>query len=393
MSTYITARRRIICMTGTLIISSLTLAAFAAKANTLNTSDDHHESGEHQNFQYDHQPARHFWDELALKKPDLWETLRERFAWQDQVDQPRVQEWIDHYQQHPQSIADIIHRSRPWMHWIISRVEDRGLPGEIALLPFVESAFDTQARSHRGATGLWQFMPRTGDALGLTRTRGYDGRLDVVAATEAALDYLESQAAQWYEGDMELSLAAYNAGAGTVNRAQRAAESRGQASDYWNLDLPGETMNYVPKLLAISAIINDPERYQVSLPTIDNTPAVAAVEIEVPLSLARLSHMANVSADRLEALNPGSLDGFLNPANTPEIVVPADAKATLLANLNSVSTGTVRYVVSGGDNLSAIADQHNVSLASLRQRNGLSGDMIRAGQTLYIPNQTILASN
>ncbi len=392
MSTYITARRRIICMAGTLI-SSLTLAAFAAKANTLDTGGDQYRSGEHQSFKYDHQSHTHFWDELALKKPDLWETLRQRFAWQDQVDQPRVQEWIDHYQQRPQNIADIIHRSRPWMHWIISRVEDRGLPGEIALLPFVESAFDTQARSHRGATGLWQFMPRTGDALGLTRTRGYDGRLDVVAATEAALDYLEGQAAQWYEGDMELSLAAYNAGAGTVNRAQRAAENRGQPSDYWHLRLPSETMDYVPKLLAISAIINDPERYQLSLPSIENSPAVAAVEIDVPLSMDRLSHMANVSAERLETLNPGHLDGFLNPANTPELVVPADAKATLLANLNSVSTGTVRYVVSSGDNLSAIADQHNVSLASLRQRNGLSGDMIRAGQTLYIPNQTILASN
>jgi membrane-bound lytic murein transglycosylase D len=120
---------------------------------------------------------------------------------------------------------------------------------------------------------------------------------------------------------------------------------------------------------------------------------VAAVEVDVPLSLERLAQMADVSVNRLKSLNPGHLDGFVDPAYTPELVVPAGAKDTLLANLDGVSTGTVRYVVRRGDNLSAIANLHNVSLASLRQRNGLNGDMIRAGQTLYIPNQTILASN
>ncbi|MDI4638266.1 MULTISPECIES: transglycosylase SLT domain-containing protein [Halomonadaceae] len=391
MSTYITTRRRAICLASTLFISSMTLAAVAAKASTFHPGQA--PSGERQGLQAIDQSNTTFWDALVLEPPGFWEVLRQRFAWQDQIDHPRVQEWIDHYQAHPESIADIIKRSRPWMHWITSRVEARGLPGEIALLPFIESAYDPMARSHRGASGLWQFMPRTGDALGLTRTHGYDGRLDVVAATEAALDYLEGQAAQWYEGDMELSLAAYNAGAGTVNRARRDAAGRGEPTDYWHLRLPGETMDYVPKLLAISAIINDPDRYALSLPTIDNTPTVAAIEVDVPLSLERLAQMANVSVRRLKSLNPGHLDGFVDPAYTPELVVPAGAKDTLLANLDGVSTGTVRYVVRRGDNLSAIANLHNVSLASLRQRNGLNGDMIRAGQTLYIPNQTILASN
>lgn len=391
MSTYITTRRRAICLASTLFISSMTLAAVAAKASTFHPGQA--PSGERQGLQAIDQSNTTFWDALVLEPPGFWEVLRQRFAWQDQIDHPRVQEWIDHYQAHPESIADIIKRSRPWMHWITSRVQARGLPGEIALLPFIESAYDPMARSHRGASGLWQFMPRTGDALGLTRTHGYDGRLDVVAATEAALDYLEGQAAQWYEGDMELSLAAYNAGAGTVNRARRDAAGRGEPTDYWHLRLPGETMDYVPKLLAISAIINDPDRYALSLPTIDNTPTVAAIEVDVPLSLERLAQMANVSVRRLKSLNPGHLDGFVDPAYTPELVVPAGAKDTLLANLDGVSTGTVRYVVRRGDNLSAIANLHNVSLASLRQRNGLNGDMIRAGQTLYIPNQTILASN
>ena len=391
MSTYITARRRAVCLAGTLFITSMTLAAAAAKASSFPQGQT--ASGERHSLQALDQSNTTFWDALVLEPPGFWQVLRQRFAWQDQIDQPRVQEWIDHYQEHPESIADIIERSRPWMHWITSRVEARDLPGEIALLPFIESAYDPKARSHRGASGLWQFMPRTGDALGLTRTRGYDGRLDVVAATEAALDYLEGQAAQWYEGDMELSLAAYNAGAGTVNRARRDAASRGEPTDYWHLRLPGETMNYVPKLLAISAIINDPERYSLSLPTIDNTPTVAAVEVDVPLSLERLAQMADVSVNRLKSLNPGHLDGFVDPAYTPELVVPAGVKDTLLANLDGVSTGTVRYVVRQGDNLSVIADRHNVSLASLRQRNGLSSDMIRTGQTLYIPDQTILASN
>ncbi|HIX60667.1 MAG TPA: transglycosylase SLT domain-containing protein, partial [Candidatus Halomonas stercoripullorum] len=154
-------------------------------------------------------PIHHFWDDLQLDlfPGDAWERLRKSLAWQDRRDDARVQEWIERFRAQPHSIATIIERARPWMAWITEQVERRNLPGEVSLIPFIESAYDPKARNPSGAAGLWQFMPRTAEALGLQRHTGYDGRLDVVAATYAALDYIELQAEQWYEGDIELSLA------------------------------------------------------------------------------------------------------------------------------------------------------------------------------------------
>ncbi|MBH8578725.1 transglycosylase SLT domain-containing protein [Bisbaumannia pacifica] len=339
----------------------------------------------------------HFWDALALEPQpsDVWSRLRGQLAWQEKIDHPRVQEWIDHYSASPHNVEEITERARPWMSWILDRLQDRDLPAEIALLPFVESSFDPTAGSHRGARGLWQFMPRTGDSLGLRRNRHYDGRLDVVASTRAALDYIEQQAERWYEGDLLLSLAAYNAGAGTVNRARRAA---GADSDYWALNLPSETMNYVPKLLAIAAIINEPERYGVALPEIEDAPAFAKVTVDRPLALNEAARLAGVSHETLTALNPGVLNGSHNPANTPVLLVPSDNAERLVARLTrstpSLATagGWQQYVVRRGDNLSAIASRFATSVSQLRRRNGLDDDTLQVGQTLHVPAQQLAAN-
>lgn len=342
----------------------------------------------------------HFWDALALdpQPSDVWSRLRGQLAWQEKIDHPRVQEWIDHYSASPHNVEEITERARPWMSWILDRLQDRNLPAEIALLPFVESSFDPTAGSHRGARGLWQFMPRTGDSLGLRRNRHYDGRLDVVASTRAALDYIEQQAERWYEGDLLLSLAAYNAGAGTVNRARRAA---GADSDYWALNLPSETMNYVPKLLAIAAIINEPERYGVALPEIEDAPAFAKVTVDRPLALNEAARLAGVSHETLTALNPGVLNGSHNPANTPVLLVPSDNAERLVARLTrstpsapSLATagGWQQYVVRRGDNLSAIASRFATSVSQLRRRNGLDDDTLQVGQTLRVPAQQLAAN-
>lgn len=342
----------------------------------------------------------HFWDALALEPQpsDVWSRLRGQLAWQEQIDHPRVQEWIAHYSASPHNIEEITERARPWMSWILDRLQDRDLPAEIALLPFVESSFDPTAGSHRGARGLWQFMPRTGDSLGLRRNRHYDGRLDVVASTRAALDYIEQQAERWYEGDLLLSLAAYNAGAGTVNRARRAA---GADSDYWALNLPRETMNYVPKLLAIAAIINEPERYGVALPEIEDAPAFAKVTVDRPLALNEAARLAGVSHETLTALNPGVLNGSHNPANTPVLLVPSDNAERLVARLTRSTPSTPslagaggwqQYVVRSGDNLSAIASRFATSVSQLRRRNGLDDDTLQVGQTLRVPAQQLAAN-
>ncbi|MFC3285242.1 transglycosylase SLT domain-containing protein [Litchfieldella rifensis] len=384
--TYRTTRRQVISLAGALLLTTLGLEA-AAQAKIGDTMVSR--------LTATTEPSD-FWQALILEPAPLnaWTRLRDAFQWQSDTDKPRVQEWIEHYRSSPENIAEITERARPWLHWILEQLEARDLPGEIALLPFIESSFAPTARSPHGASGLWQFMPGTADALGLSRSRGYDGRLDVVASTRAALDYLEQQAEQWYDGDMELSLAAYNAGAGTVNKARHAAAHRGEPDDYWHLRLPGETMHYVPKLLAISAIVAEPEKHGVELADIANRPAFATVELDGPLSLNRAASLAGTTRAELEALNPGLLNGSLSPSNSSVLLVPVEHHDTLMANLESWSpaeraVAEDTYVVQRGDNLSTIAALHGVTLTLIRDLNGLDGDLIYEGQTLNIPRPTL----
>lgn len=341
----------------------------------------------------------HFWESLVLEPQDAWSSLRASFQWQEKdlpADaQARVDEWIEYYRSSPENIAAITERATPWLAWIAQQVSDRGLPGEIALIPFVESSFDPSARSHLGAAGLWQFMPGTGDALGLVRNGHYDGRLDVVTSTEAALDYLEMQADEWYEGDLMLSLAAYNAGAGTVNRAQRQAQSQGLAGKYWDLSLPHETMQYVPKLKAIATIINEPEKYGVKLPDIHPDPAFAKVQLEQPVSLAQASQLLDVSRSALAELNPGLLNGSLDPRSAQTLLVPEEVDAQVLAQLSqsndtalaSTSTPDV-HRVERGDNLSTIAAQYNLDQQDLIRWNAIERpEALQPGQLLSLSGQ------
>ncbi|QJQ96238.1 MULTISPECIES: transglycosylase SLT domain-containing protein [Halomonadaceae] len=342
----------------------------------------------------------YFWHAVLLEPrsaADAWARLRESFQWQDKRYHSRVQEWIDRYRANPHNIVAITERARPWLYWITEQLDARGLPGEIALLPFVESSFDPYARSSRGASGLWQFMPGTSDALGLARNGVYDGRMDVLASTQAALDYIEQQARQWYEGDLFLSLAAYNAGAGTVNKARQVASSQGEPDDYWHLRLPRETMNYLPKLLAIAAIIDDPEAHDIALPDIEDAPGFAKINIYQPIDLTEAATLANLDREELEALNPGLLNGSISPEYSSVLLVPSDSEELLMAQLDSMepmisSTGWESYVVAQGDSLSSIASRFGASVDLIRQHNGLAGDTIRTGQVLEVPQRTLAAN-
>lgn len=335
----------------------------------------------------------HFWDSLELEPQDVWTDLRSDFRWQDQALNARVQEWIEYYQSSPENIAEITERARPWLAWITQQVEARDLPGEIALIPFIESSFDPKARSHFGAAGLWQIMPRTGDALGLKRNGSWDGRVDVVASTRAALDYIEMQADEWYDGDLLLSLAAYNAGAGNVNNARRAAQARGLAGTYWDLKLPRQTMAYVPKLIALSRIIDDPEQYGVTLPDISASTAFARITLEAPISLSRAADMAGVTHDELAMLNPGLKSSTLDPRLARQLLVPASSADIMRAQLTTAPTNDSRranddsstYIVEKGDTLSRIGKLHSVSPSDLARWNDIDDPRsLRPGQRLTV---------
>lgn len=398
--TYHLLRDRLLLTLGSTMMSGMLLAA-AAQASS-GAQDSQVMAGSSSMATPSGVTKQHFWDFLKLENRDAWSELRNQFAWHEDAisadAQQRVDEWIEFYQSSPENIVAIGRRATSWLAWISQQVAERGLPGEIALIPFIESSFDPQAKSHRGAAGLWQFMPGTGDALGLVRSAHYDGRLDVIASTEAALDYIEMQADQWYDGDLIRSLAAYNAGAGTVNKAVRNAQAQGKPGDYWDLQLPSETMNYVPKLLAITKIIADPTAYNVNLPEIDAAPAFAMVDLDQDLSLKELAMRAGVDADTLSELNPGLLNGSLNPRYTRTLLMPGDSSQQMLAELGAplnshnehdstlASTSTPQtHTVVQGDSLSTIAQRYNVSLRDIMRWNAIDRpEALQPGQLLTL---------
>ncbi|SHM53366.1 transglycosylase SLT domain-containing protein [Halomonas cupida] len=392
--TYHTTRRRLWGAASSLaLLGSLMASAWTSSQAAPLPTDGRYATDSFASVAPHQHLTSHFWDALELEPQDVWTNLRSDFRWQDQALNARVQEWIEYYQSSPENVAEITERARPWLAWITQQVEARGLPGEIALIPFVESSFDPKARSHFGAAGLWQIMPRTGDALGLKRNGSWDGRVDVVSSTRAALDYIEMQADEWYDGDLLLSLAAYNAGAGTVNNARRAAQSRGLAGEYWDLNLPGETMAYVPKLIAISRIISDPEQYGVALPDISGSAAFARITLDSPISLTEAANLAGVTTRELTELNPGVKSSTVDPRHARQLLVPASSADTLRAQLTAPLSGDTQlasndsgmHIVEQGDTLSRIAMLHSVSTNDLARWNGIDDPQaLRPGQRLTI---------
>ncbi|WP_311943759.1 transglycosylase SLT domain-containing protein [Halomonas piscis] len=398
--TYHTLRQRFVLSAGSTLVVSLLMAATVDNASAMPRAPEGNatppqlpaeSSSAAAPAVSDPAPLGLFWEALDARPQDAWTRLRQNLAWDIDRLPPgaraRVDKWIARYRQSPENIASITREAKPWLAWITQQVEERGLPGEIALLPFVESSFDPAARSYRGAAGLWQFMPRTGDALGLLRNGRYDGRLDVAASTRAALGYIESQAQRWYGGDIALSLAAYNAGAGTVNKARRRAQRQGRGGDYWSLDLPGETMQYLPKLYAIAEIIGHPDRYGVNLPDINAAPAFATVELNRSMSLANLSRRLDVSASRLARLNPGVLRGTVDPTHGATLLVPSDADRQTLAAFSNAGTSSEQatHRVESGDSLTTIAMRYDVSPNELVRWNAIErSGTLRPGQLLTL---------
>jgi membrane-bound lytic murein transglycosylase D len=220
-------------------------------------------------------------------------------------------------------------RATPYLYFVVHSVEQRGLPSELALLPMIESGYNPTAVSVRNAVGLWQFMPATATGYGLSRTATYDERRDVLASTSAALDYLERLHTQ-FDGDWLLALAAYNAGGGTVGRAIDANRRQGLPTDYWHLRLPRETAEYVPRLLALSALAREPLAHGVSLEPVSDAPYFAKIPLPRPMDLKQLALAAGLSERVLRQLNPGYLGGTTQ-AGPGHILVPVSSQQPLMA--------------------------------------------------------------
>ncbi len=324
----------------------------------------------------------------AEKEPaDIWARLRQGYALQD-LDHPRIQWEVDRFKRSPNALYGLMARGEPYLYDILNRIEAAGLPTELALLPAVESGFRAHAYSPNGAAGLWQFMPATGHMLGLEQNWWIDRRRAIRASTDAAIVYLQKLHKR-FDGDWLLALAAYNAGSGKVGRAIKRAERRGDSTAFWDLDLPGETDRYAPRLLALAKIVSNPSAYGLDLPEIENQTYFETVTTGGQIDLNVAAELAKIPVEDLLMLNPAQKRWATDPKGPHELLLPANSAATFsqaLADLpDERRLRWQRHRIVRGDSLIGIARRYGVTADAIRQTNGIRGSRIRAGDALMIP--------
>ncbi len=239
---------------------------------------------------------------VAQNQDTVWARLLSLYSL-PKIENERIDHEINWYLSHPNALNAIQQRAEPYLHLILDEIEAKNIPGELALLPVVESAFIPNAYSKAEASGLWQFVPSTGRMFGLQQNSWYDGRRDVYASTKAATTYLK-QLSETFDGDWLLALASYNYGKGNVRKSIERNEYRNLPTDYWSLSLPDETTNYVPRLLAIAKIFANANEYNVNLHHIPNKPYFEIVPLDAQLDLSKAAEMADMSLHDFLKLNP-----------------------------------------------------------------------------------------
>jgi membrane-bound lytic murein transglycosylase D len=327
----------------------------------------------------------------------------------------RIREQKGKYLKNKSYLHDVTVRAEPYMYWIAGQVKKRNMPMELVLLPIVESAFDPHATSARSAAGLWQIIPSTGRSYGLQQTSTYDARRDVAASTTAALNIMQ-RLNRMFDGDWLLTVAAYNSGEGRVMKAIKANRAQGKPTDFWSLPLPQETQRYIPKMLALSEIFKNHQRYGVRMPTADESRALARVEVNNPVAMTTLADMAGMPVNKLKTYNAGYKGAVLGKNGPQYVMVPKKHAARLRSSLaagdfDAVDSGLLaenrsmakaamrpasvsHYTVRSGDTLSTIAARNNVSAKDIQRWNKLRGTGIKPGQKLKLSNTTTrLASN
>ncbi len=317
---------------------------------------------------------------------DLWQRVRNGYRMND-LNNPLVREWEEWYSSRPDYMARMVERSSRYLHHIVEELERRNMPTEIALLPMIESAYNPQAYSRAHASGLWQFIPSTGKHYGLRQNWWYDGRRDIIAATSAALDYLEKLYAQF--GSWDLALASYNWGEGAVGRAITKNQAKGLPGDYESLTMPAETRGYVPKLQAVKNIIANPARFGLQLASIPNEPYFSTVATTRHIDLKLAAKFAEMPLDEFKFLNPAHTKPVIKAGGTENIILPKHKVQTFLSNMQNHDKPLVSWqahTMKSGEKPEKIAAKHGISLAELKQINGINGKKkFSTGQSLLVP--------
>ncbi|HEC12780.1 MAG TPA: LysM peptidoglycan-binding domain-containing protein [Acidiferrobacteraceae bacterium] len=319
---------------------------------------------------------------------DLWDRVRAGFALEP-IDSKTVRRYEKWYADRPDYMENMTRRARRYLYHIVTQVEARGIPTEIALLPAIESAFKPMAYSRARASGLWQFIPSTGRNYGLKQNWWYDGRRDVLAATDAALDYLEKLHKQ-FNGDWHLALAAYNAGERRIERNLAYNARKGRGTDYQSLrSLKRETRHYVPKLIAVVNIIRDPQAFGLELEPIPNKPYFETVDVGSQIDLGVVADLSGIGIRELHVLNPAFRRWATDPQGPHRILIPVGKKRVVEQGIAALPASKrmqyTRHVVRRGDTVGGIAHRYGLSAGAIRSTNKFRGNLIRAGQNLLIP--------
>ena len=333
---------------------------------------------------------------LGLVPPtDVWERIRRGFAMPD-LDNDLVRNREQWYSSRPDYMLRMTERSRPYLFHVVEELERRNMPTELALLPFIESAFNPQAVSSAKAAGMWQFMPATGKYFDLKQNLFRDDRRDVLESTRAALDYLQKLYGMF--GDWHLALAAYNWGEGSVGRALARNKAQGKPLTYSDLNMPNETRYYVPKLQAVKNIVAQPEAFNTQLPLIQNHPYFKSVPIERDIDVAVAVKLAAVKLEDFKALNPSMNRPVILAAGTPQILLPWDNATVFERNLQAhanrpLATWTA-WQAPRTMKPEDVAQQLDMPVNELRSVNGIPPRMmITAGSTLLVHRKGRLDSD
>lgn len=334
-------------------------------------------------------PSKEETKTVALNTPptDVWHRVSSQFVF-DIPEQRRITNQKNWYLTHPEYMQRVMKRASPFIFYIVEEIESRNMPLELALLPIVESAFDPFAYSHGRAAGMWQFIPGTATRFGMKQTWWYDGRRDVIASTQGALDYLD-YLHRYFDGDWLHALAAYNSGEGRVKRAIQLNEKKGKNTDFWTLDLPRETRAYVPKLLALADIVKNHDDYNFDWPEVKNEQVVEVVEIGSQIDLALAAELSEIDVNALHALNPGFNRWATDPDGPHRLLLPASQAAIFSDNLAQIAAqdrlNWIRHTIKSGDSLLKLANQYHTTAEIIKQVNELKSNVIIAGDHLMIP--------
>ncbi|MEC5386330.1 transglycosylase SLT domain-containing protein [Uliginosibacterium sp. H3] len=326
----------------------------------------------------------------TAQSADIWGRVRNGFAMRD-LESPLVDDRMRYYLARPQQLKVMFERGRKYMYHIVSELEKRGMPTELALLPIVESAYNPQALSSAKAAGLWQFIPSTGKDFQLAQNWWVDERRDVVASTDAALKYL--QAIYEMHGDWQLALASYNWGENAVARAVANNKAAGKPTDYMSLSMPTETRYYVPKLQALKNIIAHPELYNISLPAIPDQPYFTSIEKRQGMDVALAAKLAEMPLSEFLMLNPGYNRPVMPGSDNARLVLPVENAQKFQENLAHHDAPLVTwktYSVPRTERIEQVARRLRLAVQEICNANGLGARaLLAAGYTLLVPSSAV----